>query len=60
MGDAPNRPDWLWEKWDDGSYVYWTLPKVELREYIDHLERENSNLRESTRIPKEMAEEARP
>lgn len=38
--ERPNveRPDWLWEKWPDGTNVYWTQEKVEIRDYIEHLE----------------------
>jgi len=37
--NKPIRPDWLWEKRADGSYEYWTRDKVEIRAYIEYLER---------------------
>ncbi len=50
MGDLEEagnekRPDWLWEKRADGSYEYWTREKVEIRAYIDHLERSAGDAR---------------
>jgi hypothetical protein len=36
--DRPTRPDWLWEKREDGSYEYWVRENVEIRDYINHLE----------------------
>lgn len=50
----PKRPDWLWGKRPDGTYEYWTREKVEIRNYIERLEAENRNLRESCEILKAL------
>ena len=39
------RPDWLWEKREDGSYEYWVRENVEIRAYIEYLERSGMNAR---------------
>lgn len=38
MGEKPKRPDWLWEKEPDGSYVYRGNGTQDVREHIEHLE----------------------
>ena len=48
------RPDWLWRKRPDGTYEYWTREKVEIRNYIEQVEAENRNLRESCEILKAL------
>ena len=43
--NKPVRPDWLWEKREDGSYEYWVRENVEIRAYIEYLERSGKDAR---------------